>query len=301
MASAAESMRISRQTAHKWWRRYQEAGAAGLEDRSSRPRRCPTKTPDRGGAPDRRVASAPSARAGPLGPEGRHACFDACTGSSHRHGVKPALRPRSRKGGRVIRRIETTQPGELVHIDVKKQAKIPKGGGWRVNGDARTDPRTARLVGPASATPTSIRPSMPIAAWPTPRSIPTNGPPRPSPSGVEPGSSSPATASPSSGCSRTTAAATGPRSSPPSSSLPALSTPVHQALPPSDQRQRSSASTGPCSERMGLCPPLSLRSSQNPGAGQLAPHVQPSSAPHGHRGPTRQSCQQPGWAEQLGA
>ncbi len=44
MASAAESMRISRQTAHKWWRRYQEAGQAGLEDRSSRPRRCPTKT-----------------------------------------------------------------------------------------------------------------------------------------------------------------------------------------------------------------------------------------------------------------
>ena len=38
-------MRIPRQTAHKWWRRYQEAGRAGLVDRSSRPRRCPTKTP----------------------------------------------------------------------------------------------------------------------------------------------------------------------------------------------------------------------------------------------------------------
>src|ERR1035441_7226036 len=47
IASSAESMRISRQTAHKWWRRYQEAGIAGLEDRSSRPRRCPTKTPAR--------------------------------------------------------------------------------------------------------------------------------------------------------------------------------------------------------------------------------------------------------------
>ena len=45
VASAAESMRISRQTAHKWWRRYREAGEAGLMDRSSRPRRCPTKTP----------------------------------------------------------------------------------------------------------------------------------------------------------------------------------------------------------------------------------------------------------------
>ena len=45
VAAAAESMRISRQTAHKWWKRYREAGIAGLEDRSSRPRRCPTKTP----------------------------------------------------------------------------------------------------------------------------------------------------------------------------------------------------------------------------------------------------------------
>ena len=45
IASSAESMRISRQTAHKWWRRYLESGMAGLQDRSSRPRRCPTKTP----------------------------------------------------------------------------------------------------------------------------------------------------------------------------------------------------------------------------------------------------------------
>jgi transposase-like protein len=45
IAAAAESFRISRQTAHKWWRRYQAAGELGLVDRSSRPRHCPTKTP----------------------------------------------------------------------------------------------------------------------------------------------------------------------------------------------------------------------------------------------------------------
>jgi len=50
-----------------------------------------------------------------------------------RHGVS-RLSDLDRKSGRVIRRIETTHPGELVHIDVKKQAKIPKGGGWRVKG-----------------------------------------------------------------------------------------------------------------------------------------------------------------------
>jgi leucine-zipper of insertion element IS481 len=54
IASSAESMRISRQSAHKWWGRYQEAGVAGLEDRSSRRRCCPTKTPPK---VERRVAA----------------------------------------------------------------------------------------------------------------------------------------------------------------------------------------------------------------------------------------------------
>src|ERR1039457_434801 len=92
VAAAAESMRISRQTAHKWWRRYQDAGVA-----------VPASTFHR---------------------------------VLQRHGVS-RLSDLDRKGGRIIRRIETTHPGELVHIDVKKQAKIPKGGGGRVTGKAR--------------------------------------------------------------------------------------------------------------------------------------------------------------------
>jgi transposase InsO family protein len=36
--------------------------------------------------------------------------------------------------GRVIRRIETSRPGELVHIDVKKLGRIPDGGGWWAHG-----------------------------------------------------------------------------------------------------------------------------------------------------------------------
>ncbi|MFI5044640.1 MAG: helix-turn-helix domain-containing protein, partial [Acidimicrobiales bacterium] len=41
VAAAAESMNLSRQTAHKWWRRYLTEGPAGLVDRSSRPHACP--------------------------------------------------------------------------------------------------------------------------------------------------------------------------------------------------------------------------------------------------------------------
>jgi transposase InsO family protein len=33
-----------------------------------------------------------------------------------------------------IRRIVMSRPGELVHVDIKKLGRIPKGGGWRVHG-----------------------------------------------------------------------------------------------------------------------------------------------------------------------
>jgi transposase InsO family protein len=35
-----------------------------------------------------------------------------------------------------IRRIEMSRPGELVHLDVKKLGRIPRGGGWRAHGRA---------------------------------------------------------------------------------------------------------------------------------------------------------------------
>ena len=36
-ATAAEMLGVSRATAYKWLRRYRDEGAAGLEDRSTRP------------------------------------------------------------------------------------------------------------------------------------------------------------------------------------------------------------------------------------------------------------------------
>jgi Integrase core domain. len=47
------------------------------------------------------------------------------------------LRAFDRPKGRVIRRIHTSRPGELVHIDVKKLGRIPDGGGWWANGRSR--------------------------------------------------------------------------------------------------------------------------------------------------------------------
>jgi transposase InsO family protein len=146
VAAAAESMRVSRQTAHKWWRRYQLEGRAGLLDRSSRPRRCPAKTP---ATVERRVVEL--RRKHQLGPARLAARAGLPASTLHavwaRHGVS-RLSDLERRAGRTVRRIETSHPGELVHIDVKKQAKIPKGGGWKVHGRGKApDRRKSRGIG----------------------------------------------------------------------------------------------------------------------------------------------------------
>lgn len=136
IAGAAESMGISRQTAHKWWQRYLEAGEAGLEDRSSRPRSCPRRLDPK---VERRIVEARrKRRVGParLGPQ-----LGVPASTVHRvlqrHGVS-RLANLDRTSGATIRRIETSRPGELVHLDVKKLGKIPPGGGWRAHGRAQT-------------------------------------------------------------------------------------------------------------------------------------------------------------------
>ena len=45
VAHVAKAMGISRQCAHRWVARFAAEGEAGLHDRSSRPRSCPSRTP----------------------------------------------------------------------------------------------------------------------------------------------------------------------------------------------------------------------------------------------------------------
>jgi len=139
VAHVAKSMGISRQCAHRWVARYAAEGEAGLHDRSSRPRRCPTRT-----APtveESVVAMRHEERRGQdwLGPE---LGLPARTVSRilRRHRV-PHLRECDPMTGELIRsskatavRYERDRPGELVHMDVKKIGKIPAGGGWRAHG-----------------------------------------------------------------------------------------------------------------------------------------------------------------------
>src|SRR5207237_15154 len=55
-----------------------------------------------------------------------------------------------------IRRMEMSRPGELIHVDIKKLGRIPKGGGWRAHGRAARPSTTAtktRAIGYAFVHP----------------------------------------------------------------------------------------------------------------------------------------------------
>ena len=107
VAAAAESMRISRQCAHKWLRRYRDEGIAGLMDRSSRPRSCPHQTPRKVELKIVRMRQREK-----LGPAQLSGYLGVPASTVHkvlvRHGLN-RLAWMDRPTGRVIRRIETSR------------------------------------------------------------------------------------------------------------------------------------------------------------------------------------------------
>jgi len=128
----AAQFSVSRQTVYKWWRRWRTEGDAGLWDRSSRPRSCPHQTPAQ---TERQILRLRQQRK--LGPARIGGIVGKTPSTVHRvlcrHGMN-RLAWMHRPTGRVVRRIHTNRPGELVHIDAKRLGRIPTGGGWRVHG-----------------------------------------------------------------------------------------------------------------------------------------------------------------------
>ena len=123
----ADQCNVSRATVYKWWRRWRTEGDAGLWDRSSRPRSCPRQTTR---ATERRIGRLRQARK--LGPARIGGILEMHPSTVHRvlvrHGLS-RLAWLDRPTGRVIRRIETSRPGELVHVDTKKLHQVPAGYG----------------------------------------------------------------------------------------------------------------------------------------------------------------------------
>ena len=146
VAHVAEQMNVSRATAAKWFARHlDDPEGVWWVDRSSRPHHSPNRTPAKVEA--RIVALRERRKLGPARIAGQ---LDLVPSTVHRvlvrHGCN-RLAWMDRPTGRVIRRYEHDQPGDLVHIDIKKLGKVPPGGGWRAHGRS-TATRSARAKRP---------------------------------------------------------------------------------------------------------------------------------------------------------
>jgi transposase InsO family protein len=135
---AAERFQVASTTAKRWADRYREHGAAGMLDRSSRPRSNPRRTPTR---LERRIINVRVIRR--WGPARIGSLLGVAASTVHkvltRFGM-PRLTDLDRATGRSIRRsirrYEHPHPGDLVHVDIKKLGNIPDGGGHKVLGRA---------------------------------------------------------------------------------------------------------------------------------------------------------------------
>ena len=132
IAVVARQFAVSRQTVYKWLRRWRGEGRPGLQDRSSRPRRCPRRLArlqrrqvER--LRRRRWSSVWIARELRLP-------LSTVVGVQRQLGLN---RLRHLEPPRPVHRYEWPRPGDLLHLDVKKLGRIGRVG-HRIHGDRRT-------------------------------------------------------------------------------------------------------------------------------------------------------------------
>jgi transposase InsO family protein len=131
LEAAARDAGVCPRTARKWLARFKAEGAAGMADRSSRPKKLRALTPEDTGA---RIIAFRRQRW-----TGKHIAREV--------GVSPATVSRVLKRAGLsrlkdlapaepVRRYEREAPGEMIHIDIKKLGRFERTG-HRVTGDRR--------------------------------------------------------------------------------------------------------------------------------------------------------------------
>jgi transposase InsO family protein len=137
LKAAAAAFNVSSKTASKWARRYRQQGMAGLKDRSSRPLQSPRKTSS---SLLERVLALRRMRwngwriAGEL-----HLSRATVSRILRRAGLNHL---RSLEPPPPVIRYEHKRPGDLIHFDIKRLARIVKPG-HRVHGDRSRGTRGA--------------------------------------------------------------------------------------------------------------------------------------------------------------
>jgi transposase InsO family protein len=128
VAEAAEAAGVSPRTAYKWLSRFEEEGPVGLLDRTSRPKRSPTKVPAGWQATVlelRRLRMTGAAIAARLRiPRSTVARILKRSGLERLKKLDPPV---------PVRRYERSRPGELIHLDIKKLGRF-RAAGHRADG-----------------------------------------------------------------------------------------------------------------------------------------------------------------------
>lgn len=140
VAAAAAAVGVSERTGFKWLARFRAEGVAGLADRSSVPHHIPRRTSlarERliRGLRQLRMTAAEIAECLVM-PLSTVSAVLRRIGLGKRSRLEPLEPPN---------RYQRRHPGELVHIDVKKLARIPEGGGHRIHGRGKGKPRGYRI------------------------------------------------------------------------------------------------------------------------------------------------------------
>ena len=132
VARAARAAGVSRQTAHKWLSRFDEGGPEALADRSCRPHRIPVRT----ARPTVRRMEKLRHRKKAAWEIAEELGVPISTVSRHLKLLGLGRIWRLEEAEDPPRRYEHQAPGELLHIDAKKLARID-GVGHRIHGDRR--------------------------------------------------------------------------------------------------------------------------------------------------------------------
>jgi transposase InsO family protein len=145
---AAACLNVAPATAHRWWRRWQAAdeqdrgSGRWAWDRSSRPHCSPTRTP-----PEREAAICQARTRTNLGPGRLAGLVGHPRSTVHAVLVRHGLSRRRRRGERqTFKRFEWSEPGALLHMDVKRLARFEKPGHW-ASGGQRAEQRRTRGAG----------------------------------------------------------------------------------------------------------------------------------------------------------
>ncbi len=131
LAHAAEAAGVSGRTAAKWVARFKVEGRGGLLDRSSAPKRCPSRTSE-----ERVQVIVALRRLRMTGAEIAE-CLDMALATVSGILTRTGMGKLGRLGMEPAVRYERSAPGELIHVDIKKLGRIARPG-WRVTGGRRS-------------------------------------------------------------------------------------------------------------------------------------------------------------------